>query len=271
MSIVRTTAYPSRYANLPPLVTDTINENLMAGKFYLCFDTNKRGWLSLNGTARKRELAQLIGRTLGVTATYDRSDQSYSVASWRVFSGNYAEETSVTSPLFSAEKSSEILTVLEQLARNEYVPVEGLTICFKPDVYELQTVLNLCNIIEARSALITQALGLKEEIQIIIDEDLAFGISLDAFLFLQIEACIYLLKQSYGQAVAIGKARMKPCDGSNPKFQMRSWLLRLGFIGEAFARPRQTLLEGLEGDMAFFNDDGKQKAVAKRKSQRLVG
>lgn len=62
---------------------------------------------------------------------------------------------------------------------------------------------------------------------------------------------------------------MKPCDGSNPKFQMRSWLLRLGFIGEEYERPRHTLLSGLEGDSAFFTERGKsgrwKSAAGKRR------
>ena len=72
-------------------------------------------------------------------------------------------------------------------------------------------------------------------------------------------------------AASTGKARMKPCDGSNPKFQMRSWLLRLGFIGDTYARPRQTLLNGLAGDTAFFDGEGKEKAAMKRKAKRMAG
>ena len=63
---------------------------------------------------------------------------------------------------------------------------------------------------------------------------------------------------------------MKPCDMSNPKYQMRSWLLRLGFIGELFERPRQTLLEQLDGNAAFFDDAGKQKAKDKRRQKKAM-
>ena len=72
-------------------------------------------------------------------------------------------------------------------------------------------------------------------------------------------------------ALATGKARMKPCSMSNPKYQMRSWLLRLGFIGERFERPRKTLLEGLPGDIAFYDEDQKRVAAAKRKASKLNG
>lgn len=37
----------------------------------------------------------------------------------------------------------------------------------------------------------------------------------------------------------------------NPKYAMRTWLLRLGFIGEEFATARDFLTKNLEGDAAF--------------------
>lgn len=39
----------------------------------------------------------------------------------------------------------------------------------------------------------------------------------------------------------------------NPKYAMRTWLLRLGFIGEEFATARKFLTRDLEGDASFRN------------------
>lgn len=39
----------------------------------------------------------------------------------------------------------------------------------------------------------------------------------------------------------------------NPKYAMRTWLLRLGFIGDEFATARLILTRNLEGDTAFRN------------------
>ena len=111
---------------------------------------------------------------------------------------------------------------------------------------------------------------LDDELRFCIAEDLAFTVMLDAFAIPETEACLYLLRQCYGMAAATGKARMKPCDGSNPKFQMRSWLLRLGFIGEEYERPRHTLLSGLEGDSAFFTGSGKKRALEKRRREKAM-
>jgi hypothetical protein len=62
---------------------------------------------------------------------------------------------------------------------------------------------------------------------------------------------------------------MRPCDGINPKYQMRTRLLRLGFVGDAFSGPRQTLLQNHPGDGAYFDATTKQKAAAKRRERRI--
>ena len=39
----------------------------------------------------------------------------------------------------------------------------------------------------------------------------------------------------------------------NPKFAMRTWLIRLGFVGEEFETAREILTRNLPGDAAFRN------------------
>ena len=48
-------------------------------------------------------------------------------------------------------------------------------------------------------------------------------------------------------------ASPKPQQTENPKFAMRTWLMRLGFIGEEFATARDFLTRNLDGDAAFRN------------------
>ena len=146
---------------------------------------------------------------------------------------------------------------------------EVIVLTYYPDGGDLSTVLNLMNILESRRTLIEQALSLKEPMMIIVNQGLALGISLSVFSYPVIEAAAFLIAQASKMALTTGKARMKPCDMSNPRYQMRTWLLRLGFIGDGFERPRKTLLEGLDGDTAFFNEEQKQVAVAKRKAKKL--
>lgn len=48
-------------------------------------------------------------------------------------------------------------------------------------------------------------------------------------------------------------ASSKPQQHENPKYAMRTWLLRLGFIGAEFETAREVLTKRLSGDAAFRN------------------
>lgn len=54
-------------------------------------------------------------------------------------------------------------------------------------------------------------------------------------------------------AKTLKTASPKPQQNENPKYAMRTWLLRLGFIGEEFKTAREFLTKRLEGDTAFRN------------------
>jgi hypothetical protein len=271
MSIVRVTAYPSRYADEDWADDEQIvQEDVSVGKFYLRFDTVKTSGRYSPCAKRQRELAETLAIALGEKPVYTRRERYYTVGDWSVYASVMDETIAVSTGLFDIGSCEKTLLALDTLKQAGYAPDEEITIYFTPDVYDFKLIVNLCNIMEARKELLIQALGLSEDIKIIVDEDLAFGIPLNAFSFEKVEACVHLLRQASLMAANTGKARMKPCDGSNPKFQMRSWLLRLGFIGDTFARPRQTLLGGLAGDGAFFSDAGKEKAAVKRKAKRMA-
>ena len=46
-------------------------------------------------------------------------------------------------------------------------------------------------------------------------------------------------------------ASSKPQQTDNPKYAMRTWLLRLGFIGDEFKTARETFTKRLSGDASF--------------------
>lgn len=272
MGIVRATAYPSLYKDEEWLKEEALSETQSVGKFYLQFDAMKAGAKRYIGAVyRQREIAKLVGRAIQEKPRYDRIGKYYCIGKWSANASDYGESVNVFTGLFDIDNAEKTLRVMDTLQAAGYIPDDEVTIYFKPNVYDFKLISNLCNIMEARNALIMQALGLNEEIRIVVDEELAFGIPLSAFSFEKIEACVYLLQQASLMAANTSKARMKPCDGSNPKYQMRTWLLRLGFIGDQYARPRQTLIGGLEGDVAFYTDDGKEKAAMKRKAKRMAG
>ena len=59
---------------------------------------------------------------------------------------------------------------------------------------------------------------------------------------------VSLLSQS---ARGLKHASPKPTATDNYKFTMRTWLIRLGFVGNQYKRARKLLLENLEGDGAY--------------------
>ena len=55
-------------------------------------------------------------------------------------------------------------------------------------------------------------------------------------------------------------ASPKETQSENPKYAMRTWLLRLGFIGDEFATAREILTKKLAGDAAFRNPQDRRSA-----------
>ena len=62
-----------------------------------------------------------------------------------------------------------------------------------------------------------------------------------------IQICLALSQM----AKAVRTASPTPQQNENPKYAMRTWLLRLGFIGEEFETARDLLTRRLDGDAAF--------------------
>ena len=69
----------------------------------------------------------------------------------------------------------------------------------------------------------------------------------------QLKSYIQLCLALSEMAKEVKTASPKPQQNENPKFAMRTWLMRLGFIGEEFATARDFLTRNLTGDAAFRN------------------
>ena len=67
----------------------------------------------------------------------------------------------------------------------------------------------------------------------------------------QLKSYIQLCLELSQMAKEVRSASAKPQQNENPKYAMRTWLLRLGFIGEEFATARDILTRRLSGDAAF--------------------
>ena len=69
----------------------------------------------------------------------------------------------------------------------------------------------------------------------------------------QLKAYIQLCLALSQMAKDLKTASPKPQQTENPKYAMRTWLLRLGFIGDEFKTARDILTRKLDGDAAFRN------------------
>ncbi len=69
----------------------------------------------------------------------------------------------------------------------------------------------------------------------------------------QLKAYIQLCLAMSELAKAQKHASAKPQQTENPKYAMRTWLLRLGFIGDEFKTAREVLTKRLDGDASFRN------------------
>ena len=253
MGIERVTAWPGKYADKEltvedepvdsPPPTGTVLLRLKAQRYF-----------------PMRYMAEQFSRALHARGRYLRE---YSAYSWENLTlgcnSVYCGPVRIT----DLQKFELVFEALKG-----YAPADT-TITYYSEQRDIHLLANLTNILESRAVLIQQALALTEEPQVILNDGFALGISLSAFSYPKVEAVAYLMAQACDFAASTGKARMKPADGSNPKFQMRSWLLRLGFIGPAFERPRKTLLEALDGDSAFFSEDQKKTQIARRRARSM--
>lgn len=67
----------------------------------------------------------------------------------------------------------------------------------------------------------------------------------------QLKSYIQLCLALSEQAKEVRSSSPKQPQVENPKYAMRTWLLRLGFIGEEFSTAREMLTRNLAGDAAF--------------------
>ncbi len=159
--------------------------------------------------------------------------------------------------------SEEVEYVLKKLEQRGYSYEKPLEDC--PPIYggseglgltvsvPLDKVLvgNLTNLLEAKSTLIKKALDIRE-LPIIVDEEKVsfpwFTEVLDAdTVKTYTDFIAALCKMSRKQKRILSTE--KPAE--NEKYAFRCFLLRLGFIGEAYKADRKILLKNLKGSSAF--------------------
>lgn len=265
MGCIRVTPRPSYYRELAMNPPDPPEEPILDDKIAVCFRVGGiGGWLSTKKQAIIREVVASVLHDRGHYHHSYNNPDDYGYFTWDDIT---LHQTMLAIGPVEIRDLSRFEPIINALAEKGWSPDDETVFTFFPRKNQPDTVFNLITIIESRRELVEKALGVSEPIIPFISDGLALSISLSAFSYPLIEAPAYLMAQACRMAETTGKARMKPCDMSNPRFQMRSWLLRLGFIGEAFERPRRTLTDALPGDVAFFTAEQRYKAMSKRKAK----
>ena len=72
----------------------------------------------------------------------------------------------------------------------------------------------------------------------------------------QLKSYIQLCLALSQMAKSVKTASPKPQQTENPKYAMRTWLLRLGFIGDEYKTDRKILMRYLPGNSAFKGGEG---------------
>ena len=270
MGVIRVTSRPSYCAkqeqeeSLAALKSEP--ETILTGK--LAIEIEVGGIRDSMKQMQQKRIEKVVSSAIHEKGVYVRRYNHGDDRGYYTWEKIIVHQNSIYTTAMPVEELSFLEEIITSLAEEHWHP-ERVVLTFYPDGGDVTTVYNLVNILESRRPLIEQALSLRKAMQIVVNHSLALSIPLSAFSYPKIEAAALLLTQACKMALETNKVRMKPCDLSNPKYQMRTWLLRLGFIGTEFERPRKTLLESLDGDMAFFNEEQKKKAVAKRKAKKL--
>lgn len=268
MGVIRVTTRPHYYAKLEEEKKKQIPEKPKEsfGTVTLHFRVADAGLFS--NTQQKR-LKPIVSAVLQDKGQYVRDYNSADDRGYYLWDGFQLHGNEIIAGPFYTNAMERVLQLLQALDAAGYKPEDEILVTYYPERRNMDLLYNLANILKSRRALVEQALDLKEPLRLIVTWGLALSITLGAFSYTAVEAVAFLIEHASKMAMTTGKSRMKPCDMSNPKFQMRSWLLRLGFIGQQYERPRKTLLDGLSGDAAFFSEEQKARAVARRKAKKM--
>lgn len=237
--------------------------------------------MEFTGITRKRA-AELAAEQFGTTAAYSFEGDKYSVVDtreriWTVLpcpgvraerwqnnkmvGANQLYQVKVSTPLLyesDFETVGEILGRLETggAVINESTGMAVLLSTAGLDDWE-RFENNLDNLYRSRGALLQKAVGrefrrLAEfthlEGQGVITMPLFPG-SLDEN---EVRSYVQLSQGIAGLAAKSKRIQHKENDSPNEKFQLRTWLVRIGFVGEEFKYARKLLTENLSGNSAWL-------------------
>ena len=258
----------------------------------------------VSGTERK-VIASVIAAALMTEADYAGAPSfSYKAGGWVV-----DREGSVSTPETPIEEKESIRPVLDALKTAGATAGESATVTFSLDGHSGNTIRNIINLIWSKQTLIQKSFGRQSAIlpeslvtainavpidslddfakaindgidsgEIQGESELDFDLAEKTISFSfanatldtdEALAFVTLCRQINEQAKQQKFSSTRQKETDNDKFSFRVWLIRLGFVGAAFATDRKVLLARLTGDAAFRTETARQTAEAKRKAKQV--
>ncbi len=237
--------------------------------------------MEFTGITRKRA-AELIAEQFETAAQYSFEGDKYSVTDsrdrvwtvlpcpsvraerWqnnRMVGANYLYQVKVCTPLLYESDFETVEKILGQLetggaATNESTGMAVLVSTAGLDDWE-RFENNLNNLYRSRGALLQKAVG--REFRRLADFTLLDGQGLVTMTLYpssldenDVRSYVQLSQGIAGLAAKSKRIRHKENDSPNEKFQLRTWLVRLGFVGEEYKYARKLLTENLSGNSAWL-------------------
>ena len=220
------------------------------------------------GKERKR-LAQTLAAWLGCEAKYAGAPTfAYDVDYFRIDrDGNLTFDDRADSEVierlmehlydegFDFEPVAAEEAKMDEITNEPEDPAEtddfGLTVTMPRSLFTDTQLDNLKKLIEAKAALLKEALRIGSLPVIITDEEVSFpwfetGVDAEHF-----GAYTSLITAMCSFAKEAKRVTAKEKETTNAKYEFRCFLLRLGFIGDEYKVNRKILLENLSGSSAF--------------------
>ena len=127
----------------------------------------------------------------------------------------------------------------------------SLTVEMPRDQFTETQLENLKKLVSAKERLLKQALGTEEVPVIVTDEKVSFPWFSEGIPAEDCMAYTKLIEAICRMAKEAKRVTAKEKETDNPKYALRCFLLRLGFIGDDYKADRKILLRNLSGSSAF--------------------
>lgn len=154
-----------------------------------------------------------------------------------------------------SEKRESLLERLEAAGYHHALPADeetGMSISFPTDGLDETAMANLQALVSAKQSLIQKSLGMNQPPRVVCTEN-----SVDFPWFPEprgpeeIQAYTDLAEGLIKEAKSLKRVTAKAHEYENEKYAFRTFLLRLGFVGDRYKSTRKILLRNLSGSSAF--------------------